>query len=116
MFLAGLEIDLSDFKKNKWKSMAFAGFTFAFPFALGFSGPVYVLDLPLLASILFASLLSSPTLIVYLLISKLAISRTLSVTLTDGGKMITYVLSLLVLASFVGLTPDGVNPSFLIDR
>src|SRR3546814_507076 len=112
MFLAGLEIDLSDFKKNKWKSMAFAGFTFAFPFALGFSGAVYLLDLPLLTSILFASLFSSHTLIVYPLISKLGISRNLSVNFTVGGTMITDVLSLLVLAVVVGMTQGEVNTAF----
>ncbi|HEY9560978.1 MAG TPA: cation:proton antiporter [Anseongella sp.] len=112
MFLAGLEIDLSDFKKNKWKSMAFAGFTFAFPFALGFSGAVYLLDLPLLTSILFASLFSSHTLIVYPLISKLGISRNLSVNITVGGTMITDVLSLLVLAVVVGMTQGEVNTAF----
>src|SRR3546814_579584 len=112
MFLACLEIDLSDFKKNKWKSMAFAGFTFAFPFALGFSGAVYLLDLPLLTSILFASLFSSHTLIVYPLISKLGISRNLSVNITVGGTMITDVLSLLVLAVVVGMTQGEVNTAF----
>ena len=28
MFLAGLEIDLGDFKKNKWKSLTFGMYTF----------------------------------------------------------------------------------------
>ena len=35
MFLAGLEIDLAEFKKNKWKSLGFGAYTFIIPFVLG---------------------------------------------------------------------------------
>ena len=56
MFLAGLEIDMGDFKKNKWKSITFAIYTFAAPFVLGFAGGYYLLGFSLLPSILFASL------------------------------------------------------------
>src|SRR5690606_828409 len=73
MFLAGLEIDMGDFKKNKWKSITFSIFTFAMPFAIGFAGGYYLLGFSLLTSVLFASLFSSHTLIVYPLISKLGI-------------------------------------------
>lgn len=38
MFLAGLEIDMGDFKKNKWKSITFSLYTFIVPFALGLIG------------------------------------------------------------------------------
>src|SRR5690606_31050328 len=56
MFLAGLEIDMGDFKKNKWKSMTFGLYTFAVPFALGFLGGYYLLNFSIITSILFASL------------------------------------------------------------
>jgi len=41
MFLAGLEIDMGDFKKNKWKSLAYGLITFIPPFVLGYFGAVY---------------------------------------------------------------------------
>ncbi|MFC6101402.1 cation:proton antiporter [Olivibacter domesticus] len=114
MFLAGLEIDMGDFKKNKWKSITFSIYTFAAPFALGFFGGYYLLHFNLLTSILFASLFSSHTLIVYPLISKLGLAKKLSVNITVGGTMITDVLSLLVLAVVVGMTQGEVGSSFWI--
>lgn len=114
MFLAGLEIDMSDFKKNKWKSATFSVYTFAAPFALGFAGGYYLLDFSLLTSILFASLFSSHTLIVYPMVSKLGIAKNPSVNITVGGTMITDVLSLMVLAVVVGMTQGEVNTAFWI--
>ncbi|GAA4320027.1 cation:proton antiporter [Compostibacter hankyongensis] len=114
MFLAGLEIDMGDFKKNKWRSVTFAIYTFTVPFVLGFAGGFYLLHFPLLTSILFASLFSSHTLIVYPLISKLGIAKNLSVNITVGGTMITDILSLLVLAVVVGMTQGGVGTAFWI--
>jgi Kef-type K+ transport system membrane component KefB len=115
MFLAGLEIDMGDFKKNKWKSITFSIYTFAAPFALGFAGGYYVLGFPLLTSVLFASLFSSHTLIVYPLVSKLGISRNLAVNITVGGTMITDVLSLIVLAVVVGMSQGEVGTAFWVN-
>jgi len=112
MFLAGLEIDLGDFKKNKWKSITFTAYTFAVPFTLGFLGGYYILHFSVLTSVLFASLFSSHTLITYPLVSKLGISKNLSVNITVGGTMLTDVLSLLVLAVVVGMTQGEVNSAF----
>jgi Kef-type K+ transport system membrane component KefB len=112
MFMAGLEIDMGDFKKNKWKSLTFAIYTFAAPFLLGFAGGYYLLGFPLLTSILFASLFSSHTLIAYPLVSKIGIAKKISVNITVGGTMITDILSLLVLAVIVGMTQGEVGGSF----
>lgn len=114
MFLAGLEIDMGDFKKNKWKSITFALYTFAFPFVLGLIGGYYILDFSLPTSILFASLFSSHTLIVYPLISGMGIAKSLTVNLTVGGTMITDVLSLLVLAVIVGMAQGVVGTAFWV--
>ncbi|MCF0059122.1 cation:proton antiporter [Dyadobacter sp. CY356] len=114
MFLAGLEIDMGDFKRNKWKSITFTAYTFAAPFILGFIGGYYILHFSLLTSVLFASLFSSHTLIAYPMISKLGISKNLSVNITVGGTMLTDVLSLLVLAVVVGMTQGEVNSAFWI--
>ncbi|WP_294824260.1 cation:proton antiporter [uncultured Flavobacterium sp.] len=112
MFLAGLEINMGDFKKNKWKSITFSLYTFAAPFIFGFVGGYYILGFSLLTSVLFASLFSSHTLIVYPMVSSLGITRNLAVNLTVGGTMITDVLSLVVLAVVVGMSQGEVGPSF----
>jgi Kef-type K+ transport system membrane component KefB len=112
MFLAGLEIDMGDFKKNKWKSLTFSVYTFAVPFILGLLGGYYVLGFNMLTAVLFASLFSSHTLIVYPYISKMGISKNLAVNITLGGTMVTDVLSLLVLAVVVGMTQGDVGARF----
>ncbi len=114
MFLAGLEIDMGDFKKNKWKSITFSIYTFVAPFVLGFVGGYYLLHFSLPTSILFASLFSSHTLIVYPLVSNLGIAKNPAVNITVGGTMITDVLSLLVLAVIVGLSQGDVGAAFWI--
>jgi len=113
MFLAGLEIDMGDFKKNKWKSITFSVYTFALPFVLGLAGG-YVLGFNLLTSVLFASLFSSHTLIVYPMVSAMGITRNLAVNITVGGTMITDVLSLLVLAVVVGMSQGEVGTAFWV--
>ncbi|MBO6184594.1 MAG: cation:proton antiporter [Chryseobacterium sp.] len=112
MFLAGLEIDMGDFKKNKWKSLTFGIYTFVVPFVLGYLGAVYILNFSVLTSILFASLFSSHTLIAYPLVSKLGIAKNPAVNITVGGTMITDVLALLVLAIIVGMSQGDVGTEF----
>lgn len=112
MFLAGLEIDLVEFKKNKWKSLGFGGYTFVIPFIFGICAAHYVLQYNWLTSFLFASLFSSHTLITYPLISKLGIVKNRAVNITVGGTVITDILALLVLAIVVGMTTGEVNAAF----
>ena len=112
MFLAGLEIDMGDFKKNKWKSLAFGIYTFAVPFALGYLGGYYLLNFSVITSILFASLFSSHTLISYPLVSKLGVAKNLAVNITVGGTMITDIMALLVLAACVGMAQGEVGQEF----
>jgi Kef-type K+ transport system membrane component KefB len=114
MFLAGLEIDMGDFKKNKWKSITFSLYTFIVPFVLGLAGGYYILHFSLMTSVLFASLFSSHTLIVYPMVSKLGISKNLAVNITVGGTMITDVLSLVVLAVVVGMSQGDVGTAFWV--
>ncbi|UQB69651.1 cation:proton antiporter [Epilithonimonas zeae] len=114
MFLAGLEIDMGDFKRNKWKSLTFGIYTFVVPFVLGYLGAYYILDFSILTSVLFASLFSSHTLIAYPLVSKMGIAKNLAVNITVGGTMITDVLALLVLAIIVGMSQGDVGTEFWV--
>lgn len=114
MFLAGLEIDMGDFKRNKWKSLGFGLYTFLIPFALGFVCGYFILRFDLLISVLFASLFSSHTLISYPLVSKFGIAKNKAVNITVGGTMITDILALLVLAACVGMAQGEVGSDFWI--
>ncbi|MDT0650791.1 cation:proton antiporter [Autumnicola edwardsiae] len=112
MFLAGLEIDLADFKKNTKKSLVFGMFTFSIPMILGIFTGLYIFQFSALTSVLLASMFASHTLIAYPLISKLGVARNRAVNITVGGTMITDILALLVLAVIVGMTKGEVNTAF----
>ena len=114
MFLAGLEIDLADFRKNSKKSIVFGMYTFLIPMILGMIAGLYVLNLGMLSSILLASMFASHTLIAYPMISKLGIAKNKAVNITVGGTLITDTLALLVLAIVVGATKGEVNTLFWI--
>lgn len=114
MFLAGLEIDLNDFKKNSQKSLVFGLYTFVIPMVLGTLAGYYLLELPFLTSILLASMFASHTLIAYPLVSKMGVAKNIAVNITVGGTVITDTLALLVLAIIVGMTEGEVNSEFWI--
>ena len=112
MFLAGLEIDMGDFKKNSGRSLVFGMYTFLIPMGLGIVTGLYVLNFSLETSILLASMFASHTLIAYPIISKLGISKDKSVSITVGGTMITDVLALLVLTIIVGMATGQIGEHF----
>ena len=114
MFLAGLEIDMADFKRNSTKSLAFGMYTFLIPMILGTVVGIWVLRFNVLASVLLASMFASHTLIAYPIISKLGISKNKAVSITVGGTMITDTLALLVLTIIVGMATGQVNDMFWI--
>lgn len=114
MFLAGLEIDMGDFRRNSLRSLTFGLYTFIIPMLLGTAVSLWVFKFNILSSILLASMFASHTLIAYPIISKLGITRDRSVSITVGGTMITDTLALLVLTIIVGMATGNVNDSFWI--
>lgn len=114
MFLAGLEIDMADFKKNSLKSLIFGMYTFIIPMTLATFGAIYILGYPIPTSVLFASMLASHTPLAYPLISKLGVAKNKAVNIALGGTVITDTLALLVLAVIVGMTVGDVNNEFWI--
>lgn len=114
MFLAGLEMDLVDFKKNSKKSMVFGFYTFIIPMTLGTLAGLYLLKFSVASSILLASMFASHTLIAYPLISKMGVAKNKAVNITIGGTLITDTLALLILAVIVDMTTGEVNTVFWI--
>lgn len=114
MFLAGLEIDMGDFKRNSGKSLTFGLYTFIIPMLIGTVVSHWVLGFNMLTSVLLASMFASHTLIAYPIISKLGISKNNAVSITVGGTMITDTLALLVLTVIVGIATGQVNDMFWI--
>jgi Kef-type K+ transport system membrane component KefB len=112
MFLAGLEIDLAEFKKNSGKSLLFGMYTFLIPMTLGIIAGIYLLDFPVPSAILLASIFASHTLIAYPMISKLGVAKNRAVNITIGGTLITDTLALLVLAAVSGMYAEGAADHF----
>ena len=63
MFVAGLEIDLAEFAKNKYKSLVFGLYTFILPISLGILGGYYILGFDLISSILLSAMFATHTLV-----------------------------------------------------
>ncbi|WP_372919036.1 cation:proton antiporter [Salegentibacter sp.] len=112
MFLAGLEIDMGDFKKNSGKSLVFGLYTFIIPMTLGTVAGFYFLDYTIATSVLLASMFASHTLISYPIASKLGIAKNKAVNITVGGTVITDTLALLVLAVIVGMSSGEITNEF----
>ena len=114
MFLSGLEIDINDFKKNRYKSFIFGLYTFLIPMGLGILTGIYILDFSFIASTLLASMYASHTLMAYPIVSRYGLSKNQSVNITIGGTMVTVTLSLIILAAISGMYKGTVDAKFWI--
>ena len=104
LLIAGLEININDFKKNSFKSLVFGLYTFIIPMVIGYYLGYYIFNFSVLSSVLLASLFASHTLITYPIINKLGVTKNKAVSIALGGTFITDTLALLVLAVVVGLS------------
>jgi Kef-type K+ transport system membrane component KefB/nucleotide-binding universal stress UspA family protein len=112
MFLAGLEIEMADFKRNAGKSTVLGLYGFIIPMILGTAIGVFFLKYGLITSVLLASMFASHTLITYPIVSKLGIIKNRAVNITVGSTLITNTLALLVLAIIVGITGGETSAVF----
>jgi Kef-type K+ transport system membrane component KefB/nucleotide-binding universal stress UspA family protein len=102
MFVAGLEIDLGQFKKTRNRSIGFGIFTFIVPMIAGILvGRLF--NFGWNASVLIGSLLASHTLLAYPIVSRLGMVTNEAVTVTIGATIFTDTGALLVLAVCVGI-------------
>jgi Kef-type K+ transport system membrane component KefB len=105
MFLAGLEINLDQFKKERRNTLVFGTLTFLIPQLSG-TFIFYWLGYSLPASILIASMFASHTLVAYPIISRLGLMKEKSIAAAVGGTILTDTAALLVLA-LVARSVDG---------
>ena len=70
MFLAGLEMDLENLKKNIGRALVFGALTFIIPFAIGMAVGMYVLNFSIGASLLLSCILASHTLVAYPIVGR----------------------------------------------
>lgn len=107
MFLAGLEISLSDFRRYAKPSTLFGVATFAGPMIGGFVlGQAFGYSTN--ASVLIGSLLASHTLLGYPILEKLGLVRRPFALTTIGATIFTDIASLLVLAVCLSVHESGI--------
>jgi len=112
MFLAGLELDMGEFARNKNKSLIFGFFTFAIPLGVGYLLCTYVLGFNFLAALLVSSMFATHTLVAYPLASRMGITKNEAVTVTVGGTIITDTAVLIILAIITGAASGELSPEF----
>lgn len=117
MFLAGLEINLGEFKAHRADSLVFGLLTFFIPQTLGtvlakavipgFSWP---------QAILLASMFASHTLLSYPITSRLGLAKHRAVVASVGGTILTDTAALLVLAMIAKLSHSALTPLFFLQQ
>ena len=103
MFLAGLEMNMGDFKETRNKALVLGLLAFIVPIGIGFVANVSYLKYGVITSVLLASMYASHTLVAYPIVTRFGISRHRSVSIAVGGTAVTDTLTLLVLAVIGGL-------------
>jgi Kef-type K+ transport system membrane component KefB len=114
MFIAGLELDLKEFQRNRNKSLVFGVLTFLTPLVIGFPVCHYLLNYDFTASLLISSMFSTHTMVSYPIVSKFGISKNEAVAITVGGTILTDSAVLILLAIILSSTNGGLNLSFWI--
>jgi Kef-type K+ transport system membrane component KefB len=112
MFIAGLELDMNEFKRNRNKSILFGFFTFIIPFTIGFPICYYILGYDFNASLLTANMFSTQTLVAYPIVSKLGVSKNQAVAVAVGGTILTDTTVLILLAVIMGNSQGNLDQQF----
>lgn len=114
MFLAGLDLDMDEFRLQRWRSVGFGLLSFGFPLLIGYPVCRFLLHYGSLQSLLIASLFSTHTLVSYPLANRLGVSKNPVVAVAVGGTIITDTLVLLIFAAIMGAVHGALNQAFWI--
>ncbi|MGZ4099300.1 MAG: cation:proton antiporter domain-containing protein, partial [Bacteroidia bacterium] len=112
MFLAGLEIDMHEFRHNRDKSIVFGALTFLIPITIGYAVCIYVFHFSTWSSLLLASMFSTHTLLSYPIVSNMGIVKNRAVQITFGGTIITDSAVLILLGVITNIVTGEINGAF----
>ena len=115
MFVAGLEIDLEEFRKTKERSLGFGLATFLAPLIIG-TAIAHIFGFGWNASILIGSLLASHTLLGYPIVKRLGVVTNEAVTVTIGATIFTDIAALLVLAICISIHGGEFSAASLVTQ
>lgn len=119
MFIAGLELDIQQFKSNRHKNLVFGFLTFAIPLAFGFPILYYGLaklddQITFEAALLTASMFATHTLVAYPIVSRLKLAKNVAVSMTVGATILTDTAVLIILAVILGAHDGDLSINFWI--
>lgn len=114
MFIAGLELDLNEFKSHRDRSLTFGFLTFIIPLAIGYPVCRYLLGYDFNASFLTASMFATHTLVAYPIASRLGVSKNPAVAITVGGTILTDTAVLIILAIIMGNHEGKLSTDFWV--
>jgi Kef-type K+ transport system membrane component KefB len=112
MFLAGLEIDMQEYKQNRTKSLVFGAFTFFIPITVGYLVCIYVFGFTLWPALLLASMFATHTLLSYPIVSNMGIVKNRAVQISFGGTIITDSAVLILLGVITNVVGGEINGMF----
>ncbi len=112
MFIAGLELDMNEFKVNQNKSLLFGFLTFIIPISIGFPVCYYLLLYDFNASFLTASMFATHTLVAYPIVSRFGIAKNQAVAIAVGGTILTDTAVLIILAVIMRNVNGNLNAEF----
>jgi Kef-type K+ transport system membrane component KefB len=110
MFFAGLEIDLSQFRRTGGRSLVFGFLTCSIPLIVG-AGIGVLAGYTWLAAVVIGSLMASHTLLGFPIVQRLKLVTDEAVAVTIGGTIFTDLTSLLVLAVCLPIHTAGFSTS-----
>ncbi|MGC9525846.1 MAG: cation:proton antiporter [Limnospira sp.] len=113
MFVAGLEIDLEEFRRKRNRSLTFGIMTFGLPLIVGASVGL-TMGYSLNTSVLIGSLLASHTLLGYPIAARLGVVSNEAVVVTIGATIFTDIAALLVLAICVSIHGGDFSATSLV--
>jgi Kef-type K+ transport system membrane component KefB len=114
MFLAGLEIDLQEYRKNQRTSFLFGFLTFIIPLGLGMLVCLEFFQMSILSSLLLSSMFSTHTLLSYPIVSSMGISKNRAVQIAIGGTIITDTAVLILLGVITSAVQGQLDNQFWI--
>src|SRR5690606_32594964 len=114
MFIAGLELDMNEFRKSRHKSALFGFFTFIIPISIGYPVCHYILGYDVLGSILISSMFATHTLVSYPVVNSYGISKNEAVAISIGGTILTDTAVLIILAVIIGASQGQLDQQFWV--
>ena len=108
VFVAGLEVDLNQFRRRRNRALGFGSFAFGVPLLLGtLLGRAF--EFNWLSSILIGSIIASYTMLAYPIINRLGLMNNEAVGVTIGASIFTDIAALLMLAVCVAIHVKDFN-------